>query len=69
MPKVYTYEELLTEDYQTFGYFANKMGKTYKEVRDYFLSRSLVDLTINIQGVYVRRNIHRNLADDVKVRK
>jgi hypothetical protein len=66
--KTYTYDELLNDDFQTFGYFCNKMNKPYEEVAGYFRSRCLVDLNIQVMGVYVRKRVDKNSADDVKVR-
>ena len=59
-PRVYTYDELLTPWFQTFGYFANMMNKGYEDVERYFMERVKNDESIEIKGTYVRRREKSN---------
>jgi len=63
MPRIYTYDELLTDFFQTFGYFANIMNKTHREVWDYFHSRATLDSYIDIRGEYVRKKTEAERAE------
>lgn len=64
-----TYDELLTEWFQTFGYFANQLHKPYEEVSLYFRKRAEEQRDVVIMGVYVRRNVIIDSTKDVKVRR
>jgi len=64
--KQLTYEDLLNENFKSFGYFVNELDKTLEEVREYFGIRVNPDGTrtiinnrddIQIRGEYVRKNV------------
>ena len=55
--KIYTYDILLTNYFQTFGSFANHMDKPLDEIRKYFSERLKERKDVQIMGEYVRLNV------------
>ncbi|MBS3055080.1 MAG: hypothetical protein J4452_01145 [Candidatus Aenigmarchaeota archaeon] len=53
-PKIWTIEELLSNNFQTFGYFANLTGMTRDQVITYFENRTRKKRDVQIKREYVK---------------